>query len=49
MKTIVAAIATLGADTAAIEKALSIVLDYEKLLADEKGEVAARLVAGTKG
>lgn len=43
MKTIIGALQANGADTSAVEKALGIVLDFDKLAVDEKAEITAKI------
>lgn len=44
MKTIIEALRNNGADTSAVEKALGIVLDFDKLPVDEKAEITAKII-----
>jgi len=43
IKTIIESLRGVSADTSAIEKALSIVLDFEKLTIDERDEVTIKI------
>ena len=49
IKTILGSIQGLGGDTKEIEKALSVVLDFDKISEAEKTEVVSKLTTSTKG